>query len=318
MRFARFLGLVLTGSACLCAEPEIVGAPGLTPKEEILEELFAERESRQALDQTIEAARKKGVTEQAILEARFLFHVDRSEEAEIAGMLPQLLVQKKRFRLEDSEIFACEDDWLAVLEYAHAMAALQKGDKAGFKSHITEAFWLSPRQGIAFAPHIERLRLMDAMKDVKLDLAKKYRHTLDEGSSSLEDILNGKKGALIHFWSPRSPECEGTLADFFITSEALLARELGVVSVLVGPSPEADQEAKVMLEATKKKIVGRWITDSGKSPMSAQLRVYQAPAVVLLDKDAKILFNGHPTSDEFWNLLEKMIPDFKRPAMEAE
>lgn len=318
MRLAQALGVFLAGSSLLFAQLEMEDGPGLTPKEEALEELFSERESPQALDKAIEVARKQGVTEQAILEARFLFHVDRSEDAEIAKMLPRLLEQKKQFRLEESEIFASEDDWLAVLEYAHAMAAMQKGDKDGFKKHITEAFWLSPRQGIAFAPHIERLRLMDAMKDVKLDLAKKYRHTMDDETSSLGDVLKGKKGALIHFWSPRSPECEGTLADFFTTSESLIAKELGVVSVLVEPSHEVNQEAKAMLEATKKKIVGHWIVDSEKSPMSAQLKVYQAPTVILLDKDAKILFNGHPTSDEFWNLLEKMIPDFERPEMEEE
>ncbi len=318
MRFAQAFGVFLVGSSLLFAQQEVQDEPGLTPKEDALEQLFSERESPEALNKAVELARKQGVPEQAILEARFLFHVDRAEEAEIAKMLPQLLEQRKIFRLEESEIFASEDDWLAVVEYAHAMAAMQEGDKARFKKHITEAFWLSPRQGIAFAPHIERLRLMDAMKDVKLDLDKKYRHTMDEQVVSLGDVLNGKNGMLIHFWSPRSPECEGTLSDFLITAESLVGKKLGVVSVLVESSEQVNREAREMLVATKKKIAGYWIADSQKSPLSAQLKVYQAPTVVLLDRGGEILFNGHPTSDDFWKLLEKMVPDFKRPEMKND
>lgn len=151
-------------------QAQAVEKTALSAKEEIMEQLFSERDSSEALAQAILSARKLGVSEQAILESKFLFHVDRAEDAELAKMLPQLLKQSEHFKLSESEIFGSEDDWLAIVEYVRAIAALQVGDKQAFKKHITEAFWLSPRQGAAFAPHIERLRLMDAMSEVEIDM----------------------------------------------------------------------------------------------------------------------------------------------------
>lgn len=280
-----------------------------------MEQLFSERESADALEKAIQSARKLGISEQAILESKFLFHIDRAEDAEIAKMLPQLLKQAEKFKLAESEIFGSEDDWLAILEYVRAIAALQKGEKQEFKKHITEAFWLSPRQGAAFAPHIERLRLMDAMKEVKLDKERKYSNTLDVESTSLEKIMADKKGTMLHFWSPWSPECEATLADFLITAELLTKKGIGVASLLPEASEKVNADAKAMLLATGKNIAGYWMLDAEKSPLSAQLKVQTVPTVILLDHAGKVVYNGHPSNEEFWSLLEKLNPEIKRPAM---
>jgi hypothetical protein len=298
----------------LAAQDRPADAPVMTAKEEIMEQLFSERESAEALAQAILSARKLGVSEQAILESKFLFHVDRAEDAELAKMLPQLLKQSEHFKLSESEIFGSEDDWRAIVEYVRAIAGLQAGDKQAFKKHITEAFWLSPRQGAAFAPHIERLRLMDAMSEVEVDMDRKYAHTLDAGKTSLGEVRVGKKGMMLHFWSPWSPECEATLADFFITAGLLVKNGIGVVSVLPETSEKVVADAKKMLAATGKVAPGHWIVDSEKSPLSAQLKIQTVPAVVLMDANGKIMFNGNPSDEDFWKLLEKMNPEIKRPA----
>ena len=78
-----------------------------------------------------------------------------------------------------------KEDWLAVIEYVQAIAALKKGDKAAFKTHITEAFWLSPRQASAFAPHIDRMRLEEAMRAVKIDFETKLHRARRTATPSL-------------------------------------------------------------------------------------------------------------------------------------
>lgn len=318
MRSRLTLGVFLLLSSFLPAQLEETDEIKMTPEEEVMEQLFSERESKAALEKTIESARKLKIPEQAILESKFLFHIDRAEDAEIANMLPQLLKQAENFKLSESEIFGSEDDWLAILEYVRAIDALQKGDKPAFKKHITEAFWLSPQQGAAFAPHIERLRLMDAMKEVKLDQERKYLNTLDAEFTTLGKVMADKKGTLLHFWSPWSPECEATLADFFITAELLTKNGIGVASLLPEGSEKVNAEAKAMLVATGKNIAGHWMVDAEKSPLSAQLKVKTVPIVVLLDATGKVLYNGHPANEEFWELLEKMNPEIKRPAMREE
>lgn len=305
------------GSLILCAQQEPKESP-MTPKEDAIEQLLSERESPEALDKAIAEARKQGVAEQAILEARFLFHVDRAEDAEIAALLPEFLAQKDKFKLADSEIFGSPDDWLAVTEYVQALAALGKGDKDGFKKHITEAFWLSPKQGAAFAPHIDRIRLMDAMKAVRVDFEKPYLDTVSRKQVTLGQTLAGRKGLLLHFWSPWSRECEATLPDFFITAEHLIGKDVAVASILPETSGKVMADAKAMLEATGKKIPGAWIVDTKKNPISAKLRVQSVPAVVLISAEGRILFNGHPTDDEFWRSLGKLNPAILRPEMRED
>ncbi|MES2981425.1 MAG: redoxin domain-containing protein [Verrucomicrobiota bacterium] len=318
MRSRFVLGVFIAIASLLPAQEEVADAPKMTPKEEVMEQLLSERESAEALDKAIQSARNLGIPEQAILESKFLFHVDRSEDAEIAKMLPQLVKQSEHFKLSDSAIFGSEDDWLAIVEYARAIDALQKGEKQSFKKHITEAFWLSPRQGTAFAPHIERIRLMDAMKEVKLDKERKYLNTLNAEKTSLGELMAEKKGVMLHFWSPLSPECEGTLADFFITADHLTKNGISVASVLPETSDKVIAAAKAMLLATGKDIPGHWIVDVKESPLSAQLKVESVPAVVLIDAAGEIIYNGHPSKEEFWDLLEKLNPEIKRPDMREE
>ncbi len=303
------------GGTLLFAQVEPPAETPMDPKEDAIEQMLSERESPEALEKAVADARKLGASEQAILEARFLFHVDRAEDAEIAALLPEFEKRKADFNLVDSEIFAAEDDWLAVTEYVHAIALLKKGDADGFKKHITEAFWLSPKQGAAFAPHIERMRLMDAMKAVKVDFEKKYKDILGGETVSLGEVIGDKKGLLLHFWSPWSRECEATLADFFLTAGHLIPNGVGVVSILPETSVKVTADAKAMLQATGKNIPGGWIVDSKKAPVSHKLKVQSVPVVVLLSAGGRVLYNGHPAEENFWKALESLEPRILRPEM---
>ena len=287
----------------------------MSPQEDALEQLLSERESQEAFDQQILRARSLGVAEQAILEARFLFYVDRAEDDKLAALLPEFLERKDKFDLMESEIFGSVDDWLAVTEYVQALAALEKGDKDGFKKHITEAFWLSPRQGAAFAPHIDRIRLMDAMKAVRVDFQKSYKDILKGETLTLGEVLGENKGMLLHFWSPWSRECEATLGDFFVSAEYLSGKGVSVVSVLPETSDKVIGDAKKMLLETEKNIPGTWIVDTEKVSVSIKLKVQSVPTVVLVTAEGAVLFNGHPTDENFWKALATINPEITRPEM---
>ncbi len=315
MVLPRLLAGMLAGGTLLVAQVEPSPEAPMDPKEDAIEQMLSERESAEALEKAVAAARKLGVSEQAILEARFLFHVDRAEDAEIAALLPEFEKRKADFNLVESEIFAVEDDWLAVTEYVRAIAALKQGDSAGFKEHITEAFWLSPRQGAAFAPHIERMRLMDAMKAVEVDFGKTYKDILGGEPVSLGDVVGDGRGLLLHFWSPWSRECEATLADFFLTAEHLIPKGVAVVSILPETSAKVAADALAMLRATGKNIPGRWIVDSRKAPVSHKLKVQSVPVVVLVSAEGRVLYNGHPAEENFWKALESLNPEILRPEM---
>jgi hypothetical protein len=284
-----------------------------SPREIALDNLLSERESDKALETAIIDARKNGISEQAILEARFLYHVDRREDDAIATMLPEFEKQSGNFKLEDSEIFSVKEDWLAVLEYVRAIDSLKKGDKTAFKSHITEAFWLSPHQASAFAPHIERMRLEDAMRSVKIDFSTRLAPLGAGDPVPLEALMKDRKAMLIHFWSPLNRECETSMPDFVITAKTLGEKGIAVVSLLPDDSPKILTAARGMIHPLGTTPPGAWLVDSREKPLARDLRVQGLPVFVLISNEGSILFNGDPTDDAFWDDLTKIDPGIIRP-----
>jgi hypothetical protein len=291
--------------------------PAPVSRETALDNLLSERDSDKALEAAIIDARKTGISQQAILEARFFYHVDRREDKAIAAMLPEFLKQRDLFKLEDSEIFGIKEDWLAVVEYVRAIDSLVKGEKDAFKTHITEAFWLSPRQAAAFAPHIERMRLEEAMSAVKIDFTNRLRPLATGDPVALETLMSGKKALLLHFWSPASPECENSMPDFIATATALAEKGVAVASLIEASAPEILTDARRMIQPLGPKPPGAWLIDSKDQPLARDLHVRGLPLFVLVSNDGRVLFNGDPSDDAFWEKLNLIDPQIIRPGMPA-
>lgn len=317
MRVPVFPLSLIAAFTTVMAEPsspdDALAIAATAAREAALDGLLSERESIAALDAMVANARKAGVSEQAILEARFLYHVDRREDEAIAAMLPEFLKQREVFKLEDSAIFGVKEDWLAVVEYVQAIAALEKGDKAGFKQHITEAFWLGPRQAAAFAPHIERLRLEESMRSVRIDFSSSLKPMNAGGPVVLGSLIEGRKAMLLHFWSPQSPECEAAMPDFARTAALLLSNGVAVVSLIPSQSPEVQADARKMILPYAAKPCGSWLVDPLEKSLARDLRIQNLPTMVIVSSDGGILFNGDPTDDQFWEALKKINADIVRP-----
>jgi hypothetical protein len=244
--------------------------------------------------------------------------VDRQEDDKLAAMLPEFLKRKESFKLEESEIFAVREDWLAVVEYVQAIAALRKNDKDGFKKHITEAFWLSPKQGSAFAPHIDRLRMDEAMRGMKIDPATKLASLMAGEKVEFAALMNGKKALLLHFWSPWSRECEASMPDFKASATELEKHGIAIASLLADATPDAITAAKEIVADLGTPPPGAWLVDREKDSLHQLLRIANVPSMVLVSAEGRVLFNGHPSEDRLWEELEKLSPDIKRPPLKEE
>jgi hypothetical protein len=320
--FLRFIAPLVIVTTAVAAEGHDHGEgdpyADMPPKRAALERMLSERGGAEAFEKAAKQAKELGVTEQAILEATFLYHVDRRDDAKLASMLPEFLGRKDTFKLEESEIFAVREDWLAVVEYVQAIAALQKNDREAFKKHITEAFWLSPRQGSAFAPHIDRMRMDEAMRAVKIDFTAKLASIFGGEPVALSSLMNKKKAMLIHFWSPWSRECETSMPDFKVTALELEKHGIAIVSLIADSEPEALADAKKIAGTLGAKPPGAWLIDREEDTISRTLRIQSVPAMALVSPEGKVLFNGHPSEDALWEALSKLVPDVKRPVLEEK
>ena len=297
----------------ITAPPVDLKNPDPQSRESTMDRLLSVRDSNQALDAAVDAARKNHISEQAVLEARFLYHIDRHEDDAIAAMLPEFLKQREVFKIEDSAIFSVKEDWLAVTEYVQAIASLKKGDKAGFKNHITEAFWLSPRQASAFAPHIDRMRLEESMRQVTIDFETTLLPLVGNEAVTLQKLMVGKKAMLFHFWSPASRECESSLPDYAVTAKALDEKGIAMVSILSSDSPEILTNARKMIQPLGTNFPGAWLVDRKDKSFAQDLRIQALPTFVLITGEGRILFNGDPTEDGLWDALKKIDPLIIRP-----
>lgn len=307
------LALAAAAVAAPADSPKPEEPAGGSAREIALDNLLSERDSDKELESVIAAARRASISDQAILEARFLYHVDRREDDAVAAMLPEFLKQRDEFKLGDSAIFSVKEDWLAVVEYVQAIASLKKGDKDAFKSHITEAFWLSPRQASAFAPHIDRLRLEDAMRAVRIDFESKLAALGGDDEVVLKDLMIGKKAMVLHFWSPASRESEASMPDYVITAKALGDKGVAMVSILPGEPAKILTDARVLLQTIGEKPPGAWLVDRKENPLARDLRVQSLPAFILVSNEGRVLFNGDPTDDGLWDALTKLDPKIIRP-----
>lgn len=319
----RFIAPLVIATAALAHEGHDGAAEddpyaGMPPKRAALERMMSERGDVAAFEKAAKQAKEIGVGDQAILEATFLYHVDRRDDARLAAMLPQFLQRKDTFKIEESEIFGVTEDWLAVVEYVQAIAALQKSDRDGFKKHITEAFWLSPRQGTAFAPHIDRLRMEDAMRSVTVDFTAKLVSIQGGEPVLLSKLMEKKKGMLFHFWSPWSRECETSMPDFKVTALELEKHGIAVVSLMADSEEQAVADAKKIAGTLGAKPPGAWLIDRETDTISRALRIQSVPAMALISAEGKVLFNGHPSEDALWEALSKLAPEAKRPKLEEK
>lgn len=307
-------------AALLCSvhgqEPAAgIEEPAIPAKEQILQSLF-ESQDLPTLEAAIKTARASGISEQAILEARFVHLVDQGDNAAIGALAPELEKFAPEFKVTDSAIFSVKEEFLAIIEYAKALGALEANDKEGFKKHIKEAFWLSPNQAAAFAPHIERLRLKEAMADLKIDFQLRLTTQEDQKALTLAEASGGADYVLLHFWSPWSEECAAFLGDFIATSNELAKNGVAVLSVLAETAPDVAPDAAEFLASVKDQTASQWVIDNPDQPLARDLRLANVPTFALIHKDGRVLFNGHPAEEDLWKQLKIASPKIIRPEVE--
>lgn len=312
----RLVPVVVFGASLLCglSARAQIGAAG----QAALDELLSERESPEAFTRALERAKRAGVNAQALLEARFLYHVDQRDDSAIAGMLKEFQERKDAFDPDQSAVFSQSDDWLAVIEYVTSIDALLKNDKQGFKRHITEAFWLSPRQAAAFTPHIEHLRLQEQMSRVKFDFETRLAALAGGDAIVLADMMKERKAMVLHFWSPWSPDCEAAMPDLSTTAATLEQHGVAVLSLVPHEPAALHDDAREILRTLGAKPPGAWAMDRVRDPLARLFRIQEVPVMVLLSNDGRVLFNGHPGDERLWTELAKLNPALLRPASAAK
>ena len=282
-------------------------------QEKLTEDLFTSKNSEE-FNQALALATLAKVPKQTLLEASFIYHVDQADNHALAELSRELLPLQDSFNAQLSQIFTLEDDWKAIVKYTVALANLEQGNAQAFEDNIKEAFWLSPRQASAFAPHVEQFKLELAMKSVKIDSELTQSNLL---VSQNEKIIEPKKDInILFFWSPWSREFTETVGDFTALCSVAKKHDILIRTIIAEQSNEVNQDAISFIKESKLKDSALWLKEDPALHLSTTLRIQSIPTVVLIDNNGKVQFNGHPASPTFWTTLKKFLPNAKRPQSE--
>jgi len=145
----------------------------------------------------------------------------------------------------------------------------------------TAAYWLSPKHGATFAPHITEIRLKEAMAKLTLNLNRSF---VDQKQSdkvtTLKEVAGEAPAFLIHFWSPWVQQSIIAMPEFNAIAKRLIAHKIPVTSVLLAGTTESHQDAFAYLEENKDNTLGHWLIDTNQSSLASSLRIANFPTVV--------------------------------------
>ena len=290
----------------LPGQEPIPGAENLDVFEQVL---VGQPVAKAKLEAAIAKERKKGTSEQAIAEIRFVWAYQSNNDKEVAAVLPAINKLGDTFDSKNSPMALKKRDWAGIREYVRAIAAKEKGDMDSFKRHLLEAIWESPEQSTIFLRPLVDIRadadakvLAEAIKKIKPDLDRALK-TSDGKSHTLREMLKGKKALLIDFWSFHCAICQESMPGF--AEKSAYMSKHGVASAAVNIEDGVDAVEKARKEFG---VTDPWITDGKNGYLANTFLASETPHTVLLDPQGKVLFAGFPLDPALWDALKKVNP----------
>jgi thiol-disulfide isomerase/thioredoxin len=279
--------------------------------EEMAKKLFAPNVPLQDFEKAAQDAAKAGAPAQFIAEAKLVWGLRSRDTAFLSKIVPELEAAAKNFKKEDSAGIGSVEDFTSLIHYIKALEAAEKGDEAGLKQNITEAFWLSPEQAQLFSQTISHFRTQARMANVSIDMKLPITNSKAE-ATTLGDVLGKNKAVLLDFWASWCGPCMNLMPELRKKSE-LLAKH-GIV--VAGMNTESDEAVadKVRGEKGMKEVV--WLVEPKARPFSGVLDIKSIPRMILLSPEGKVLFNGHPEENALWVALKKVDATIEPPKAE--
>ena len=281
---------------------------GAEVPQEVLQRLFNPQATQEEFGKAVEEAAKAGAPKQFLAEAKLVWGLRHKDTAFLSKALPELEAAVSDFKKEDSAGLGSVEDFKGLISYIKALEASAKGDEAGLKQHITEAFWLSPDQGALFAETISFFRMQAKMAKITVDLKTPITDSKAK-ATTLTEVLGKDKALLLDFWASWCGPCMQLMPELKKKS-ALLAKH-GIVVAGMNTESEAATADKVRGEKGMQDVV--WLVEPQGKPFSELLGIDSIPRMVLLSPEGKVLFNGHPEDETLWTALKKIDAAIEPP-----
>ncbi|MBK8093747.1 MAG: TlpA family protein disulfide reductase [Verrucomicrobiaceae bacterium] len=289
--------------------PEQIRAEATKTAQEILQQMFNPSIPLEELEKLAKDANKMGVPRQQIIEARLIYGLRNLNVPYLLKLLPEAEVLAKNFDPAQSAAIPSAEAVQSFIAYIHALKAKGDGNKDEFKKHILEAIWLQPSQAPVFIQTIESHRREIKMATLKVDMALPIVTSMGE-TTTLGDLVHGKKAVLIDFWASWCGPCMQLMPTLKKEAEELAKYGIAVIAM-----NKDDEVAETIAERIRKEqdMHIPWLIEPKERPFTQLFEIQTLPRTVLLSPEGKVLFNGMLQDPGLWAALKKINSAIEPP-----
>ncbi len=255
-------------------------------------------------------AQRLGFGGQALAEAKLMYGIRMADAAHLVAVMKDVERGLIGFDPRDSiGGLQSVEQYRGLMCLARAMIAMDKGDEEAFREQVNKGFWLFPEQGGIFGKLVAQQQMEARMKHLRIDFSSPLLDSLGH-ELTLGDLLGQEKALLLLFWSSASKGGTDGLSE--LLSQGPRLKHAGIT--LAGVNIERknpDIAAREFQEANG--IAVPWVAESGARSLARVLEVHGGPRAVLVSREGRVLFNGHPRDVGLWRGVRLLAPSFAMP-----
>ena len=297
-----FTVLALSAPFAIAQETGKAEADAAAAAKETLQKLFAPSNTAEQLTELAKEANKLGIPRQQVIEARLVWGLRNQDTAFLTKLLPEVEVLASNFDPSQAAAMPNAAAIKSFASYIRALKAQEGKDAEGFKKHILEAIWLQPSQASVFIQSIEKVRREEKMAAISVDMKLPLSDSMGE-TTTLGDLVAGKKAILIDFWASWCGPCMQLMPSLKKKGDTLPAH-----GIVVAAMNKDDENALSTAERIRKEQDMKipWLIEPAERPFTKQFEIDSIPRMILISPEGKVLFNGHPEDPALWAALKKI------------
>lgn len=266
-----------------------------------LEKLITQSRSEPAqFDAAVTEARAAGIEDQGVMEALLVRAITRGEVgSDFDEVIEGIEILAPNWNYGKSVLLTSSDKVDSNLALLRTRKAYLENDDVNFEKYAKETYWLDPELAGLISPWIEKHRMTEKLKTLRVPMAQSFTTSSGE-QVALNELAAGNKAILLDFWASWCGPCMQLMPELVKKQKKYSPQGVAVVGMNI--------ENTELAEKTRKdfKIDFPWLVEGEAAPLRRQLNITSFPHMVLLSPEGEVLFMGHPQDPSLNVALSKV------------
>lgn len=251
-----------------------------------------------------------GMGSQPLAEAKLMYGIRTADAKFLAGVMKDVERGLIGFDARDSiGGLQTVEQYRGLMCLARAMIARDDGDEETFREEVNKGLWLFPEQANIFGRLVALHQMQTRMAHLRMDFTSPL---IDSNGrpDSLGGLIGTEKAILLFFWSSTAQNGSAGLPELLSQTPRLKHAGIAIAGVNV-EAKNPDIVAREYQEANGVAIP--WVAESGPRSLARMLEIGSVPRAVLVSREGRVLFNGHPKDPVLWRTISVIAPGFVPP-----